>query len=382
MHNLKKTSMLLVLLMVVGSCIEPYEPALKDTHADFLVVDAFINATSDSAGVVLSRAVPLSSADRPPVEANATVTITDDANTVYTLAEATPGVYVLPRGWFSRQRQYKLDIRTASGSRYASGFIPLLETPSIDAVSFRQVRDGIEITVDSRGDERSSRYYRWSFTETYKYRAPHSAGYYMKGGQVLNIPIDETMYECYKTEPVQRIVVGTTNRLAGNVVSHFPLQGIADRSYKLGIRYSILVKQHSLTEEAYQYWSNMQRINESLGGLFDPMPSQVIGNIKSLTDPDEPVIGFFSGSTVDEKRIFISTSDLPPSYTLYEPSRCLVDTIPMANIPFLPDGTILISPVYPPMAALAPIGYTRAPISCVDCRAMRGGTTIKPDFWE
>ena len=60
----------------------------------------------------------------------------------------------------------------------------------------------------------------------------------------------------------------------------------------------------------YEYLQDLQRVTESVGGLFDSQPYEILGNIRSM-DPSIPVLGFFSAGFINEKRTFVRFSDLP-----------------------------------------------------------------------
>jgi hypothetical protein len=141
------------------------------------------------------------------------------------------------------------------------------------------------------------------------------------------------------------------------------------------------VQQQTLTTEGYNYWSNLQKSTEQLGGLFDPLPSEVSGNIHCISNPSEKVIGFFSGGSTEEKRIFLLPRQLPEGmgYYNYRNPNCIADTILLADIPATDPATLLIDGIYPPGRML--IGYTTSYASCIDCKYL-GGVTQRPDFWE
>jgi len=109
------------------------------------------------------------------------------------------------------------------------------------------------------------------------------------------------------------------------------------------------------------------------------MPAQVIGNISGLSDPNETVVGFFSGATISEKRIFITPQDLPGKYWRYRWPICALDRIPIEDIPLKSSTVYLYSPIYSPSSTDV-IGYTSAGRSCLDCTT-QGGATTKPEFW-
>ncbi len=144
----------------------------------------------------------------------------------------------------------------------------------------------------------------------------------------------------------------------------------------------MLVKQYALSREAFEYWQILKKNTESTGTIFDPQPSQLQGNIRCLSNPQEPVIGFVIASTVEQKRTFIAGRDL--SYRFINPGYeyCELDTIP--NSPNLiiekfQDGTFV-----PVLSLGGPLGitdYTYSYKNCVDCRE-KGGINIRPDFWQ
>jgi hypothetical protein len=149
------------------------------------------------------------------------------------------------------------------------------------------------------------------------------------------------------------------------------------RSQKITVKYSIKVQQRALTLEAYEFWTQLKKSTESLGGLFDPLPSQVLGNLHSADNSSEPVLGYFSGGQVDSKRIFIPARDIPRELRLPPIQLCPIDSIPIDQIRNYPD-MLLIGSYGMPITE----GYvTSSGRNCMDCRD-DGGALTKPDFWE
>ena len=87
--------------------------------------------------------------------------------------------------------------------------------------------------------------------------------------------------------PATDILIGSTAKLAQDVVYEFPLVKIPPNSQPLEVEYSILVKQYALTQDGNNFLSLMQLNTESLGSIFDVQPSVTSGNIHSLTNPNE-----------------------------------------------------------------------------------------------
>ena len=102
--------------------------------------------------------------------------------------------------------------------------------------------------------------------------------------------------------------------------------------------------------------------------------TQITGNFYS-TQGVEPVLGFFSGTTVQEKRIFIDSRKLPLYLQTYR-TGCTMDTIPADKIFQYGSSTLLIDSYGYPV-----LGYFTSASRCIDCR-IEGGVTVKPSFWE
>jgi len=112
----------------------------------------------------------------------------------------------------------------------------------------------------------------------------------------------------------------------------------------------------------------MKKNTESLGSIFDPQPSNSTGNIRSLSDPQEPVIGYVGVEEVKSKRIFIENRQLPPDWNPLW-GKCEL-------IKVNPDSVFFYYglPVYFPVDK--DYGTYRY---CADCTTR--GTTKKPSFW-
>lgn len=166
---------------------------------------------------------------------------------------------------------------------------------------------------------------------------------------------------------------------------------------KIGVKYSIQVKQYALTEDAYNYWTLLKKNTEQLGSIFDSQPSASIGNIHCVNNPTEIVIGYISAGTVTNSRIFISKNQLPNWLTTPFYPICDVDSLDCCGPPhsmppttneyvnyksleFLGYPTIQ-TPIQPAAnAAGTQIGWVAAASRCVDC-TLRGKST-PPSYWK
>jgi hypothetical protein len=276
---------------------------------------------------------------------------------------------------------YRLRITTSSGGQYLSDFATVKQSPPIDSITWQQ-NDGVYIYANTHDATNNTRYYRWDYTETFEHNAPYEISWGVKNDTIFSI--DDTTYatytyHCWTDSNSTSILLGTSVALSQDVISKAPVTSIANNSKKIGMRYSILVRQYALTQEAYNYWGIIQKNTENIGTLFDVQPSQLYGNISSVTDKSEPVIGFVSAGSVQEMRIFIDHLDLvnwqaPPSQ-LY----CPVKFISQNPINFLLYNYSDTS--YAPYYFVSGGGLAITKKECLDCRD-QGGTNIKPAYWH
>ena len=189
----------------------------------------------------------------------------------------------------------------------------------------------------------------------------------------------ERITVCWKTQPSTDIVIASSARLANDIISQYPVKFVPVPSSELSARYSILVRQRVIEKAEYSYLEQLEKATESIGGLFDPQPSQISGNIHPVNNSGIPVLGYFSTGTYVEKRLFIDLFDLPRELQkIPRDFSCYPDSVMLPDMANVSEGAVIGSAIYNQMGTV--IGYTITTSECADCR-VQGGTTTKPDFW-
>jgi hypothetical protein len=374
-----------IAILAVG-CVEPYQAPDLGQNISIMVVDGFINATAGSATVRLTKAIPLSKKDEYPAEKGAEVKISTEKGDSFTLFEQDSGRYYAYGVDVDISTRYQLSIRSGDNLHYISDYISIKQTPPIDSVTWRAEDDGITMLVNTHDDTEGSRYYHWDYTETWEYRAPWPSYYTNVNKTVIQRKPEDMPQTCYKTVPSTKIVVGSTGRLSKDVVSDFPLTYVQHGTGKISILYSIMVRQRVVDKIEYEFLQDLQRVTESVGGLFDSQPYEILGNIRS-EDPSVPVLGFFSGGFVAETRTFVRFRDLPDNLQIWPYHYCVLDTMCSVDANLRPDLRCTIDIYNMPensylVASLDPNfpGYSYTNARCADCR-VQGGILTKPDFW-
>ncbi|MBD2713750.1 DUF4249 domain-containing protein [Microvirga sp. STR05] len=368
------------LLLLLPGCIDPYMPDGLSGPPNYLVVDGFLNSQGVTS-IKLSRTYAIDARTAPPVEARASVAIEQEAGPRIPLLEAPAGTYKSPPLQLNSASRYRLHILTADGKEYASDYTPVKNTPPIDSVTWKTSADGLRIYVNSHDDANNTQYYRWDYDETWEIVPVifPQYEYHVDDIRLIAVPYPTL---CWGSTSSSAIRLTKTVGLSQDRVANFQLQSYPPTSERLRHKYSILVKQYAQTKEEYQYWELLRKNTESIGGLFDPLPSQLTGNIQCLNDSQEKALGYIGAYSVQEKRIFISRIELPrqwPYITGYE--NCLPpDTVELKNIhvTFRTKTTVPIEPVFSAMGPLR--GYSSTSIECADCR--KRGTAVRPSFWQ
>jgi len=358
------------MLVFSHGCKKPYAPPAITKDNKFLVIEGVLVNSPDSPSVFsLSRTIRLTDSSNSSVpEMGAQVSAEGTAGEVVGFREYSAGIYKADPVVVNTTSKYRLKIITTSGKTYLSDYVDVRQSPPIDSVYWQQKND-VNILVSTHDPLNNTKYYRWDFTETWQYRSQLEAELGIENGRVIYLDSSNQQYNCWSAHNANTILAGSSVALNNDVISGQELTTIIQNTERLAIRYSILVKQYALTEDGYQYYQILKKNTESLGSIFDAQPSELTGNFHSLQDPSEIVIGFFSASSVVQKRIFIDKSQVNWNF-IYDGRSC--DLIPYT--------TFLSNDAFEPYYFDAGGGLVLSRISCLDCR-VRGGTTIKPSFW-
>ncbi|GAB3231382.1 hypothetical protein GCM10027346_17820 [Hymenobacter seoulensis] len=379
MPRVKHFLIWLLVALTLPSCLDPFEPEVEGTPEGYLVVGGFINLNGITT-IRLSRAQGVANAAAAAPETKATVTVWDDAGASFALSEQAPGSYSSALLTLSDARKYQVRLRTSAGREYASELVVAKSAPPIDSISWAVENRGVQLYVNSHNPTNNSRYYRWTYAETWEFQSAFRSSIEYVNGTIQERT--EDIYRCWGSANSNTLLLSNTVRLSEDVVSEFPLVLLPRNSVKLRYKYSVLVRQYALTPEEYAYWELLKANTESLGGLFDPQPTQLTGNVRCLTDAAEPVIGYIGAGAVTEKRLFIASTELPDIRYETGYGGCRdIDTVLVkdASTAFASPAYLPLYNIYIPQTSIL-IGYAAATAECTDCR--RRGTNVRPDFWQ
>lgn len=389
--------LVLVFSTLVISCTEPFNIETK-FFKDALIVEATITNELKHQEIKLSKSYNLEE-DTPIYESNAMVEVIENDATTFTFSETKSGTYISDNQFQAKSgKTYQLKIRTSSGKSYESE--KMLLTPSTqinDLYVTKELnldgKEEIRFNINTYDPTGKSRYYRYTYEETYKISSPYWSPYDVV---MHNLYSFDTIYDssnylykvCYNTIKSNAIIQKETNSFTEDRITKFPVRKVLTNNFILTHRYSILVKQYVQSRDAFRYYQTLEKFSSNPKSLFSQIqPGEINNNIYSTSDKSDKVLGYFELASVSSKRIFVNFNELN-----------------IKEVPKYPGDCIMLAPEiveaftgFPVLAGVVKSGlwsfydinkdavegfngpYIMVKNECADCRTF--GTTVKPSFW-
>ncbi|MBI9054834.1 MAG: DUF4249 domain-containing protein [Bacteroidales bacterium] len=253
---------LIVIVLLGFACKEEFLLDIN-TNETHLVVDGVITNEADPYTVKLSLSSQVNLNNTIPLSGYS-VKIIDDLGNAESLKETSPDVYNTDMNGLQGKigLSYKLLNKSHTGTEYETYFQKIPQIIEID--SLYASYENKELVDDS---------------------------YELSGYQFF---IDT------KESETQRKL-------------HF----VDNNSRRLNIRYSTLVRQYMINEEAYLFWNNIENQISLDNVLYASQPYNVEGNVYNKNNPNEKIFGYFTVGSVQQKRIFVDRSIVTTSYEVY-----------------------------------------------------------------
>lgn len=414
---IEKLFIIIIVYLATWACIEPYElPNVSKDFVSSLVIEGNMNNDDTIQTIIVTRTREINGENKSTeaVSACSIEVIDKDGNSFIFDESEKAGTYnsIIPIQYFYPGNTFQLKLISPSGELYESIPEELLEVPEVDSIYFSPIQSGgdetaVQFLVDINGNESQCRNYKWELEETYEYRSKYFAQkkypaspdatntgvafiqydyYYIddygdtiyehieKELVIERITPSDSLYYCYKSNPINQILIASTDDLTENQFKGMTLNKVSLSSGKLEHKYSLLVKQFSLTNDAARFLSQMKS-NQQDDGMFDGQPITVQGNISNVNNIDERVIGYFGASMVSKKRIFARRY----SYN-YDPG-CTTIELGDRGLDEYAEGASFYNPIYFSSYFNPPYSWLLYPSHCVDCR-LKGGQLKKPPYWD
>jgi hypothetical protein len=382
MKNINKyiTVKIPLLTVIFGSifltkCVEPYEPEIK-SFENLYVIDGLLTEDIGNSYVKISKTYKYSETrDSLKIITDADVSIIDEFGNISKLNYNGYDRYVFLTKTKSiiPGQKCKLRVVTSEGDTLESDTETMPVPVPIDNLYYTfnnpAQKIGININIDTYDPNKKIKYYSWEFTETWEFSVPYYSPY----------ALDCNM--CFKYNSPPKFLIESAVNYPDDNINEFPITFIDSSSNRLRVKYSILVKQYTLTEKTYQFLKDLKSSNEGAGTLFDRVPTSLFGNMKNISNENIPVLGNFQVSGISEKRIFIyyrEIMDYMRVPTGFEYCRLeFLDQRSARLDSLIGAGWIVMDSLISETDTSVGVVNRK---SCYDCR--RSGTLVEPDFWN
>lgn len=277
-----------------------------------------------------------------------TAMIVDSDGNEYVYNEREDASYELKSFKALRGKSYYLDVVLPDGRHYQSIPAELRSSSLIDSITY-EIRE--ESFRNSLGEfENQTNIYTKIATDISQAEEPPFLRWRVWGEYQLLEAFPGALNPRYCYIPVN-LDLNEVRILNGSEIRDGILfeQEIAKVEYdfRFALQFCFHISQYSISEEEFTYWKNIKEVTDIDGGLFDPPPGTIIGNIRNVDDPDDVPVGYFSVSSVFFKRAFINREET--DYFIRD--KC---------------G-----------------GFRRfTPFGCDDCTQINNSSLIRPDYWE
>ena len=380
--KIKNILILLIFVPLLQACREEFL-LTSINNEKLMVVDGFITNELGPYTIKLAQSAHANMPEFIPLS-NCIVTLKDNTGISEVLSETIPGQYSTAVGGLQGivGNEYQLSIITREGEEYETDFQQIKEPIGIDSVYAKLTYmnnleyfyglPGYDFFVNTKSAPEKENYFLWNMTEAFEYDIDYKLAYVETrfGDHIYQNPRYDTLQTCWNTEKVKFFYSAKTTNLSLPQISNKPLHFVSTQTKKLTKKYTVLISQYVIDEEAYYYWQNLENQISNENFLTTTQPYNIKGNVRNVNDSLEMVLGYFIVAPISQKRIFVDR----PRVTFYYPTHfVLTDPVGISEYkrhhppPYfwvtLPDGTVALSRR-----------------ECIDCRS-EGGELAKPDFW-
>ena len=384
---------LVFLAMMSVSCIYPFTPESED-GSGALVIEGDILIGKETV-ISVSRTAPISDPDGYKAPPAGKVWVENDAGAVFNGVEdpKTPGRYTVDTRSADTSPNYCLHfLDSESGKEYVSAWERVCSAPVIDSLSYNLDYDRSKLNIALSMHALKESYFKWSYVEDWEY---HSLYYsqikfipiydYVHGirtivdGRIEKRDYYDNIYACYKHGESTQIMTFSTENQTDDRFVDLEFLPIPRDDFRISYLYKITVDLEPLTKDAYLYWENIKGNSEYNGNLFAPNPSELVGNIRCLQEPDEMVMGYVNVAQIARKDLVVShlkANFYMSSEPVSETASVLLDKSQYV--------TYFVKEEYLPYNYYMFPGNVNetywAPARCVDCKLL-GGTYERPEGW-
>ena len=387
MNNKIKKALFALFISALSAtgCITEYKVELSPNDTQVLIVDGCIMENTDAI-FLLSRSFSMDKVDVPEESFINYANLTLIGSNGYVSPPAISlgrGKFRIPVEELEDDVEYGIQI-VYNGDTYQSMLSKPLRTPEIDSISWKQPEafGPVYFYVSTHGDATDSKYYTWTCTEEWEIIAQiKTTVFYSVSDNMYYHITPAPFFYCWKKIESENYF-GSAESLGENVIINKELYQCISSGERFSSLYSVNVHQRAISKGAYEYYQNIIKMNEEIGSLFAPQPTEFLGNITCITDPAKKAMGYIEVSkNTTQKKIYIYPQEL--THRIDFMSCNLVSHAIIRDLGIIESYEKGYRPAGDPNQEYLPESIYPADWSssyCTDCTA-KGGTKNRPDFW-
>lgn len=317
-----------LVLVLTTSCVEWFNPDIE-TQERILVVEGLFTNRQDHHLIKLSMSLDYNKPFRVIPVISAIVYITDNFGNRIDFLEEQPGYYYSSSDAFGVVGlQYQLHIETSDGDIYVSDSQLMEEPILIDSLDVKyeykdniyfddlgnQIIEGVEgVGLYARVNSKNDLPPRVRLQPILL--AQYILSTYSDDPDLFFCRIKKNIDESINlTVPQLGIDIGSSiYHNVGFVNKSFYIPTVDTVFFRSVERRMIILRHYTLNQDSYLFYKELKNQLDSEGTLFDPVVSQIIGNIRCVSDPSLKVLGFFEVSSYNSETFLLSTEPLRPS---------------------------------------------------------------------
>jgi hypothetical protein len=343
-----------ILSLAISSCIDPFSIP-SDRNERILAVDGLITTEAKEHEVRLTFAnqytntsegnrITVKSANVVIIDENGTETILRERILIdrwfcnpegsitwflyssrFSITSQQPltptGIYLTPPDFRAKVGStYTLKVQLPNGVQYESlpqTVLPGIPIENVEVIPYSAATinplidaKGIELLVSFTDRPNEQNFYFWNLSDSYLNLQTEADQRPARSGGPL-----ACCNTCYIPDLHVPKIINTSTDFAfdGLSTSLIPIR-IPDNGLRFKRRFRVRLNQYAISEQVHSYMKLVMQQLQIQGSVFDPLPANIRGNIKNISNPDQQILGIFIAADVSSKMIYVNRDDIPREF--------------------------------------------------------------------
>ncbi len=307
MRFLKDILKLIILVSFFTGCQDNYYPDGLDSSEEILVIDGMLTDCDSLVTVTVYNAEAFG-VDSYEAIGDATVWLLDNSGNEYLFnIQPQEGYYMLEMTDIVLNDSSKYFIRVETSDGYIFESTPQIfpEKVEITSVSaeigeeeeqskndngdvISATYEGLDVSISVESSDTSKFYVHYADSAVYQ---SNYASYYIAIGALSTIPVVASSIDLDGVQKINNYNIGFLK-----YTNDSDVPAVYDD-------WILMLKEYSLNEECYNYYEKIINQVSAQDKIFDPVPTQITGNMECVTDSSVTALGFFEVSRLTKKYV-------------------------------------------------------------------------------